>query len=162
MNFEYEIGPEEYVASQLLYLKLTRDRKRLQWGTFSIAGGVLFLLVGQSRSDFHWSEFLLTLMGIWWITIGFINFFPGRYYRRVYRTADLAGKKFTTNMNEDGFEVTGEYCCWRVRWPGVRLKGENERVFVICSAGTIFMFGKRYLADEQQKELRRFSGLVSS
>ena len=49
-----------------------------------------------------------------------------------------------------------------VQWQGIGLKGENEKVFMICSTGgTIFMFGKKYLTDEQQQELRRLSGLAS-
>jgi hypothetical protein len=30
---------------------------------------------------------------------------------------------------------------------------------MLCSRGTIFMFGKRYLTDEQQLEIHRLAGL---
>ena len=160
MNFDYEISSEEYVASSLLYLKLKRDQNRLQWALFSIFGGVLFIFVALSRVKLGWAEDLLAILGLWWLYSGFLNLFPARYYRKAYQTADLAGKKFSADLNSEGFEVVGELCSWRVQWPGVRLKGENDKVIILCSAGTVFMFGKKYLTDQQQQELRRLAGLV--
>lgn len=166
MHFEYEIGPEEYVSSQLLYVKLSRDRKRLQWGAICIFGGlgfVLAALIVGSREDFRWLELLLILVGSWWLYAAFLNFFPARQIRKIYRSTDLSGRKFKADVSQDRFEVVGENCTWQVQWSGVRLKGENEKVFVFCSTGgTIFMFGKKYLTDEQQQELRRLAGFVSS
>ena len=71
----------------------------------------------------------------------------------------MAGKKYQAEMNEDGFEVNEDLRGWRVRWSGVQLKGESELVFILRSQGTIFMFGKRYLNSDQQRELRKLSGL---
>ena len=65
-------------------------------------------------------------------------------------------------MNGDGFELAEEFCNWRVQWSAVHLKGENERAFILCSYGTIFMFGKKYLTADQQEELRKLSGLVAA
>jgi hypothetical protein len=93
------------------------------------------------------------------IYYGVGNFFPARHFRRAFHGAGLAGKKFKADVNEDGFEVTGDVCSWRIRWPGVQLKGEDERVIMLSSGGTIFMFGKKYLNNEQIQELRRLSGL---
>jgi len=160
MHFEYEIGADEYVAAQHLYLKLSRDQRRPQWTAFCLLGGLLLILVARTRVTFGWGEIVLMLMGIWLLYIGFLNLFPGRYYRRAYRSANLAGKKFVVDVTDEGFEVVGEYCTWRVQWPGVQLRGESERVFMICSAGTIFMFGKKYLTDPQQQELRKLSGVL--
>ncbi|HTT21877.1 MAG TPA: hypothetical protein VMG82_23310 [Candidatus Sulfotelmatobacter sp.] len=162
MHFEYEIGPDEYVASQVLYFKLSSGRKRLRGVAISILLSSLFILVAVSRGDFRWDDFFLILVAAWWFYAAFQNLFPESYYRRAYRSADLAGKKFKAEMSDEGFQVAGEDCAWRVRWPGVRWKGENGTVFLICTSGTIFMFGKKYLSDQQQQELRRLSGLVSS
>lgn len=74
--------------------------------------------------------------------------------------SDLAGKSFEANVSEDGFEVTGDQCGWRVRWPGVSVKGENEQVFSLYSHGILFIFGKKYLNTEQQEHLRRLSGMA--
>jgi hypothetical protein len=73
----------------------------------------------------------------------------------------LAGKKFQAEVNEEGFEVVGDLRSWRVQWAGVSLKGENEHAFVLYSVGTVFMFGKKYLAAEQQQELRRLAALAA-
>ena len=162
MHFEYEIGPDEYVAAQHLYLKLGRDRSRPQWTAFCMLGGLLLILIVLTRGTFGWGEVILLLMGTWLLYIGCLNLFPARYYRRANRSANLVGKKFVVDVTAEGFEVAGEYCSWRVRWPGVQIKGENEKVFMICSAGTIFMFGKKYLTDQQKQELRQLSGLESS
>lgn len=162
MHFEYEIGPDEYVAAQHLYLKLSRDQRRPQWTAFCILGGLLLILMVLTRGTFGWGEVILVLMGTWLLYVGFLNLFPARYYRRAYRSANLAGKKFVVDVTAEGFEVAGESCSWRVRWPGVQLKGENEKVFMICSAGTIFMFGKKYLTDQQKQELCKLAGLASS
>jgi hypothetical protein len=43
-----------------------------------------------------------------------------------------------------------------VAWSEVHLKGENKRVFMFYAKGTIFIFGKKYLTDEQQRDIRRF------
>ena len=85
-----------------------------------------------------------------------------RRFLRAYQRSELAGKRFQAEIDVDGFDVTGPLNSWRVRWEGVRLKGEDERVFVLSSGGTLFMFGKKYLSNEQQDELRRLSGLAGS
>lgn len=87
-------------------------------------------------------------------------FFRARYFRRAFPKSDLAGNGFKADLGEDDFEVTGDQCSWRVRWPGVRVKGENEQVFMLYSHGTIFIFGKQYLNSEQQEHLRGLSGLA--
>lgn len=66
---------------------------------------------------------------------------------------------FSADVNENGFEIKGEFCDWRVRWPGVILKGEDKQVFIFVSGGTIFIFGTKFLNGEQQKDLRKLSGL---
>jgi hypothetical protein len=68
-------------------------------------------------------------------------------------------KGFKADVKGDGFDVAGDACGWRVSWHGVRLKGENKRVFMLCSYGRIFIFAKQYLTNQQREELRRLSGL---
>jgi hypothetical protein len=69
------------------------------------------------------------------------------------------GKTFKADLSEEGFEVSGDECNWRVRWRGVRVKGENESVLVLYGANTVFIFGKKYLSHEQQQEFRKLAGL---
>lgn len=68
--------------------------------------------------------------------------------------------KYRADVNEEGFGVTGDLCSWRVRWSDVQLKAENEHVFMLYAKGTIFMFGKKYLTDEQQHEMRGLASLT--
>jgi len=103
--------------------------------------------------------FLLAAIGAWWIYASVRSLYPARYYRRAYRSFEYAGKSFKASLDDGGFQVEGEFCEWHVKWPGVRLKGEGERVFIFLSGGTIFIFGKKYLSEGQQRELRRLSGL---
>ena len=159
MHFEYEITSDEYVAAQLLYHKLSGGRKRVQSAVCWFLTGLSLIFVAWSKRVLDWAPIVLAAIGAWWICAGVASLFPSRYFRRGYRTADLAGKRFNADVNEDGFEVTGDVCSWRVRWSGVRVKSESERFFLLYSAGTIFIFGKKYLNSEQQAELRRLSGL---
>lgn len=105
---------------------------------------------------------LLAAIGVWWIYAGIASLFLARHFRRAYQGAEVAGKRFTADVNEDGFEVKGEFCTWRVQWAGVRRKGEDTQVFMFYSQGTVFMFGKKYLSIEQQQELRRLSGIPAA
>jgi hypothetical protein len=104
---------------------------------------------------------LLAIVGALCIYAGIASFFPAVHFRRAYPKLEMAGRRFKADMCEEGLEVTDDVCTWRVRWPGVRFKGENERIFMLYAANTIFMFGKKYLNSEQQIELRKLSGLES-
>jgi hypothetical protein len=160
MHFEYEIPPDEFVASQLLYYKLSRGRKRILNAVGSTLLGLLLIVVAWDERAVDSVPFLLAILGAWFIYMGVVWSFPSKYFRRAYQKGELAGKKYQADLNQDGFEVAGDLRSWRVRWEGVRLKGENEQVFILYSAGTLFMFGKKYLSNEQQQELRRLSGLM--
>ena len=162
MHFEYEITVDEYAAAQQLYHKQSGGRKRVERATGWIITGVFFIVIAWSERVLNWAPILLAATGVWWIYAGVATFFPTMHFRRAYRRVELAGKRFKADVTEDGFEVAGDLCSWRVRWPSVRLKGENERVFMLYSESTIFIFGKKYLSDEQQQELRSLSGLGRS
>jgi hypothetical protein len=161
MDFEYEITAEEFVASQLLYYKLSGGRKRVERAVGWIVCGLALIIVAWNERFLGPAQIILAFIGAWWIYSGATSFFPSGFFRRAYPKSDFAGKRFTVDANQDGFEVTGDLYSWRVRWPGVRLKAENEHVFMLYSQGTIFMFGKKFLSSEQQEELRRLSGLMS-
>jgi hypothetical protein len=157
MHFEYHITPDEFVASQLLCYKLKLGSKRISnaFGLIMIFG----IAWGKKASDSD--SILLGIMGAFFIYIGIDYYFPARRFRRAYQKSETVGKRFQADINKDGFEVTGDVRSWRVQWEGVQLKGENERVFILYSAGTLFMFGKKYLNNEQQMELRTLSGLTT-
>jgi len=160
MHFEYEIGADEFVASQLLYHKLSGGRKRVERAVYCILAGFVFVVVAWNEWSHTWTPILVALIGAWCIYSGFTTFFPSTYFLRAYPRSEVAGKRFKADVNEDGFEVTGDSCSWRIRWQGVRFKDENEQVFMLYSHGTIFMFGKKYLTSEQQQDLRKLSGLT--
>ena len=160
MNFEYEIGADEFVASQLLYDKLRRGRKRIELAVYSILAGLVCVVIAWNEWSHNWAPILLALVGASWIYSGAVGLFPAWYCRRAYPKSEVAGRSFKADVSEKGFEVTGDLCSRQVQWPGVRLKGENEQVFMLYSSGTIFMFGKKYLSSEQQQYLRKLSGLT--
>jgi hypothetical protein len=161
MQFEYEIAADEFVACQLIHYKLSRGSRRFI-NLFSILGGLCLFFIAWVERSSETGPLLYAVIGVWWIYSGVAYFHPAWHFLRTYRKSGLAGKKFKADVNQEGFEVTSEFYSWRVRWPGVRLKGEDEQAFMFCSLGTIFMFGKKYLNDEQQRELRRLSGLSPS
>jgi hypothetical protein len=162
MQFEYENSADEFVASQLLYLKLSRGDRRIRlrenpliW----IAVGAFFFVIAWNERAINWAPILLTFIGCWWIYSGLVSLFPARYFRRQYSKMEFWGKRFKAEVNESGFGVEGELCAWRIPWQGVKVKGEHEIVFMFYSANTVFAFGKRFLSAEEQEELRRLSGL---
>ena len=160
MHFEYEIPADEFVASQLLYHKLS-GVKRFQRAAAWILSGLFLIVVACNQKLSDGSPLLLALIGGWWTYAGVQGLFPSRYFRRAYRAFEFAGSMFKADVDENGFEVKGDLCEWRVKWPGVKLKGEDERVFIFTSGGTIFTFGKKYLNSEQQQELRKLSGMAN-
>jgi len=162
MHFEYEITSDEYVASQALYCKLQGGRRQVERAAFWILSGLFFIVIAWNDSRPSLTPILIGAIGIWWTYAGIRMVFPSRYFRRAYRTFAFAGTKFKADIDESGFEIKSDFCEWIVRWPGVQLKGDDERVFIFVSGGTIFIFGKKYLNSEQQEELRRLSGLAAA
>lgn len=160
MQFEYEIKADQFVASQLLAYKLGAGRKHRQSAFQYILWGVVLVAIALAEWSVSWTSFLLALIGAWWIWSAVKSLFLTSYFRREYPKSEIAGKKFKADVGEESFEVTGDDCSWRVRWVGVRVKGENEQVFLLKSYGTLFVFGKEYLSTEQQEHLRRLSGLA--
>ncbi|MGB9073774.1 MAG: YcxB family protein [Terriglobales bacterium] len=160
MQFEYEISADEYVPSQVLFYRLTAGRKSTKQAVWWILLGLFFIFVAWDERVLNWAPILLAGTGVWWIYCGIVNLFPGRHFRRAYRETGLAGMKYRADVNEEGFGVTGDLCSWRVRWSDVQLKAENEHVFMLYAKGTIFMFGKKYLTDEQQHEMRGLASLT--
>lgn len=159
-RFEYEITADEFVASQILYHKLSGGRKRIERVVYSFLAGLIFLGAAWTERSKDLSPFLLAFVGGWLIYYGAVTLSPARFFRIAYRKSEVVGKRFNAEITEGGFEVTGDLYSWRVRWRGVRVKGENELVFMLCSNQTIFMFGKKYLSSDQQEQLRKLSGLI--
>lgn len=162
IHFEYEIEANVYAAAQSLYHRLNGGRKRVQNAICWILWGSFFVVLAWNEMPFGWTALLLAGVGARWISGILHLFLPARYFRRFHAASQLAGKKFSAEVNENGLDVVGDTCSWRVKWEGIQLRGENKLVFMLYSQGTIFMFGKRYLTIEQQSDLRRICGLSDS
>jgi len=159
MEFEYEISADDYAAASVLHCGLNRNFNRD--GVWLFAGACL-LAVALIERERGLSPVLLGAIGVWWMWAGLGRKFPAmfrRYYRSYYRRLGLEGKRYRATLTEDGFQVTGENRTWNKRWAEVSPKGEDASVFMFYSQGTLFIFAKRYLADEQQRTLRTLAGL---
>jgi hypothetical protein len=160
MQFEYEITSDDDVAAQYLYLKLCghkRVRRAIPW----IIGGLFLIAVAYNEQSLRLAPVLLAGIGVWFGYAGVASLFLKRHFRRGYSKSGLAGKRYKATVDEMGLEVNGDVCGWRVNWPGIALKGEDDRVFIAYGANTIFIFGKQYLTPEQQLELRKILRLGS-
>lgn len=166
LQFQYEIPLDEYVAAQTLYYRsLDRTRHIGRAARWLIAGVGLVVIASNSSSLSwapndswtSWSVVLLAAIGIWWSYAGIRMLFPARHFRRAYRSFQFAGKSFKADMDENEFRIAGEFIEWRVKWPAVQTKSENERVFIFVAGGTIFIFGKKFLSSDQQQELRKLA-----
>ena len=158
MQCEYEITADEFASAQTLYHNLRNGRRRVRNAILWILAGLFLIVVAWNEKAITWTPLVLLLLGMWWVYAGLTHLFPTRHFRRRYGGSGLAGKRYKVDASEDGFEVTAELCSWKVQWPGVKFKGEDARVFMLYSEGTIFIFGKQYLNDDHQREFRRLSG----
>lgn len=155
MQFNYEITADEFVAAQIV-LHTAKEKSRLIKRAFGYTLlGVGFGLIALFRySDL--GPLLLLLVAAHLIYVGITNLFPQRYFHKAYPQSELAGKSYQADLDDNGFTVSGDSCSWRVAWSEVHLKGENKRVFMFYAKGNLFIFGKKYLTDEQQRDIRRF------
>jgi hypothetical protein len=160
MRLECEIAADEFVSSQILYQKLSGGRKRIERMVYSFLASLIFFGTAWTERSKDLSPFLFAIVGAWLIYSGAQTLFPSRFLRSAYWKSEVVGKRFHAEINEEDFEVTGDLCSWRIRWPGVIVKGESELVFMLCSNRTIFMFGKKHLSSDQQQQLRKLSGLT--
>lgn len=159
MEFEYEISADDYAAAAILYQNLSGKRSASRW----MFAGACLLIICLLERDRGLSPILLGAIGVWWIWAGIARAFPGNYlgrhYRKHYQKLGLEGKKYRASVNQDGFQVIAENSSWNYRWANVLLKGEDNRVFVLFAGATLFIFAKRYLLDQQQRELRSLADL---
>jgi hypothetical protein len=166
MKFEYEIGFEEYVAARHLSHRLSRRRRRLFRPAMSFLTALAFFLFAYTVRAKAAMAVLYAVIGAVWLAAGFAYLIPvlsGRSpltSERSYRFSGVAGHRYRADVNEEGFRVEGALRSWEVRWPAVRLKGEDDRIFLLRSGHTLFVFGKKYLDSDQQQELRRLCGLA--
>jgi hypothetical protein len=157
MQFNYEIPLEEYAAAQVLYYRAYAKGKPVKRALAWVLLGLFFVFIAVFRRSVDWPPILLFLTGAWFIYGGIVSLFPTRHYRSKNPRSGLAGKNYHVELDENGFSVSGDSCGWRVLWTEVQLKSEDKRVFMFSAKGTIFIFGKKYLTDEQQESIRGFA-----
>ena len=155
MQFNYEIPADEFVAAQIALHTAKNKRRLIKRALGYMLLGMVFGLIALFRYP-DLGPLLLLLVAAHFIFVGITNLFPQRYFRKAYPQSELAGKSYQADLDDKGFMVSGDSCSWRVAWSEVHLKGENKRVFMFYAKGTIFIFGKKYLTDEQQRDIRRF------
>lgn len=161
MQFDYEIPEQEFIAAQMLYntaqIKGRPAIRGIGWGLV----GLFFVLIGVLRWGKEWGAILLLITGLWLAYCGIAIMFPQaqyrKYYRNYYRESALAGKKYHAELDRHGFQVQGDGCSWQVAWEEVKRKAEDETVFMLNAKSTVFIFGKKFLSDVQQEELRQLA-----
>jgi hypothetical protein len=160
MQFEYEISADDYAAAQILYRRLKRNRiPEVGW---LLLGGVL-TWIGLREQGLGLSPIVLAGIGVYCMWAGVGRVFPAslrRNYLRHYRTLEHQGTKYRADANETGVEIAGGNTSWWVPWGDVSIKGEDPKVFMFYSKGTLFIFAKRFLQDVQHRELRTIAGLA--
>jgi hypothetical protein len=160
MNFEYKITAGDYGEAQSLYYRSGSAPRRIKKAVTWILIGLFFIFIGYYQKPVDWAQILIAVLGVRWIYSGIISLLlPKWYFRRKYPNSGLSGKIFKASLNENGLEVEGDTCFWRIKWEGVTVKKENAHIYILCSQQTIFMFGKQYLTNEQQEQLRRLMEL---
>jgi hypothetical protein len=161
MEFEYEVSADDYAEAVILYHTLSRGRWGAAGGLF-IVGGFL-LTVGLIEREKGLSPLLLVALGAFSIWLGIVSAFPRlssrKKYRKYFREMGIKGKTYLANVNAERLNIAGDDATWSRPWAEVSSKGEDRQLFMFSSRGTLFIFAKRYLTDEQQQELRSLTGL---
>jgi hypothetical protein len=161
MQFNYEIPVEEYAAGQVLYYKASIKGRGVKNAVIAVLFGLLCILVAVFRRTSDWAPILLFLAGSGFIYGGIAPLFPtrhyGKLYRKFYKDSGLAGKSFHAEVDEDGFSVSGNGCTWLVPWTEAQWKGEDKSVFLFTGKGSMFIFGKKYLTDDQQQQIHQLA-----
>jgi hypothetical protein len=162
MEFEYEVSADDYADASILYYKLNRRRLGAGTGSLFIFGGFL-LTVGLIEREKGLSPLLLVALGAFTIWLGMVSAFPRlssrRKLRRYFRELGIEGKKSQANVNGEGLNITGDNEKWSRPWADISSRGEDKRLFMFYSRGTLFIFPKQYLNDEQQQELRSLASV---
>jgi hypothetical protein len=161
MHFEYQVSIDEYASASLLYWELTSGRSRIERALFWIAAGAALVVIAWTESPLLRSIVMTAVGALWIYEGGLRNLVPESYLYRNYSGERLHGRTFRAEINEEAFEVTTGSWNWRVPREGIRLRAEDERVFLAYSFGTMFIFGKKYLTPEQQQDIRRLLGTNS-
>lgn len=162
MQFEYEVSADDYADALILYYRLSRTRPGASTGTYFLFGGFL-LAVGLVERERGLSPLLLVALGALIVWFGVVSFFPRlssrRNYRKHYRELGIEGKKYDANVDEEGLNIAGDDTTWSREWPDISSKGEDKQLFMFYSRGTLFIFAKLYLTDEQQRALRSLTSI---
>jgi len=104
--------------------------------------------------DDHVQAAILFWVAAPWLIYSISKVFPQLIIRYDYRRSRIRGERYVADVDAEGFAVQGADVQWRVKWSAVEFKAEDDVVFALCAANSIFMFGKRFLTDGQQAELR--------
>jgi hypothetical protein len=157
MKFEYDIDQAEYVAAQLLLIKRAGTLKHSF--TYLLIGiGLLCIpaLTPDIACSFNWAAFAFA---IWFFYIAICQILTPFLLRRRYPKSGVVGKRYSATVDDGGLNVSGDDRAWQFKWSAIEAKGEDQRVFMFYAPTVVFTFGKRFLAPEQQSELRRFAEL---
>ena len=159
MQFDYQVPIEEYAAGQVLNAKARSRGVFVQQALLWISLGIFFVLLVGFRSSPDWVGILFLIIATGLFFLGIRCLFPASYFRRLYPKSGLEGKTYHADVDNQGFLVTGDGCTWRITWPEVRAKREDKLVFIFTAKGTIFIFGKRYLSNDQQTQIRQLAAM---
>lgn len=158
LKFTYEITEDDYVACQLLHYEAKYGKKRntqnaLAW----ILLGIFLIVVAYNAQEVSWPTVLLAMSGAYWTFSGVNAMFLVRHFRRFYPGTKLQGKKFNAVIDEQGIEISSNVTYTKSKWSDVTVRSEGKDAFMLYSqeSATLWMFGKKYLNDEQQREMVR-------
>ena len=156
VEFSYEITKQDYAAANLLFSRLSGHREKAMWSLFF---GVLLTALPFFQDSPKVLFALGSLIGLWFLFRGIRGIFPNIGLGRYYQVQQLENEPYKAVVTQDGINVEGSLQGWKVKWPALTLRGENDKLFLLYCYPTVFIFGKRFLSNDQQGELRKLAGL---
>jgi hypothetical protein len=68
----------------------------------------------------------------------------------------VAGKQAAATFSTDAFLFEGENQQSKIKWPGIAVRAESERMLILASGGRFYILPKRSFTKEQLNSLKEF------
>jgi hypothetical protein len=103
-----------------------------------------------------WQSAAISIAALAIIYTSIKSMFLESYLRKQFAGTGLAGKRYRAKVDEVGIEVVGDEAEWRMKWSYIKARREGKISFCFDGQTVMFIYGKRFLTEAQQENLRSF------
>jgi hypothetical protein len=160
VEFEYEINADDFASGMTLYQKKVGGfRYRLAYILIGTALILLPIVVRHNNGSEIDAPWFTIAFGIVFLCCGIATLFYSSRVRRTYGNSEIASQRYNAVLTENGVDVSGPNRHWQFGWTVVKIRAENETLFIFSDTSVVFIFAKRYLTSEQMAQVRQLGKL---